>query len=343
MKLTRRSLLTASAGGVGAALAGCVSGPGDSSDDGGDSTGISSAYTALFALSDWVENVTGGEVAVQRSVSVGQSGHGWEPPSDLPLDVAESDAFVYVDSPEFGWAQNVASQVEAEGVSLVDVLDGLGSGDLLDWNNEGGHHDHGADNHEEGSHDGGNEATEFHDPHVWVDPVLARDMVEYVAEQLGEIDPSNEEFYRENAQEYVDRLEGVHQQFRDLTEEASRDVAVFAGHVSYQYVESRYGFRIHSPQGISPNAQPSQDDIAETIELVEDENIDTILYDPFVTTDDSPPPLAQRILDSTDATDARPVSPLSGTTEEWLDDGWGWVEQMEEMNIPSFRAALGAD
>lgn len=390
MNVTRRSVLKASGVSIAAGLAGCVGDPRDDAADEAGGTSLSTGYAAFFALSDWVETVAGDEVAVDSAVSVGEAGHGWEPPSDLPLDVADSDLFIYLDSPEFSWAQNIAAQVEDEGVTVVDVMNAIDSDHLLDWDHDHNHgHDHGhgdehgddhehddgheddhgedhehddghgddhgddhehdddhGDDHEHGDdhgddHDDGH--TEFHDPHVWVDPVHAQDMVAYIAEELGALDPDNADYYQNNAEEYIDQLEAVDLQLQELIEEAEHDVAVFAGHDSFRYLEERYGFTLHSPQGVSPDAEPSQDEIAETIELVEDNDIEIILYDTFETADNSPPPLAQRILDSTPATEARPLSPAEGTTAEWQQDGWGWVDQMEELNIPSLRAALGAE
>lgn len=344
MSLTRRSLIQAGGTGVLAGLAGCLSEPGDESAE--STGGPASGYTALFALQDWASHLTGENIAFEPVLSVGEAGHGWEPPSDLPLDVAESDMFLYIDSPEFSWAQNIASQVEEEGVTTIDAMSTLGQGQLLDFN-----HDHGHDGEHDSEHDGEHDGeegsntgsgSEFYDPHIWLDPVLAAEMVGHIADQLGEMDGENEQRYQERADEYADRIAEVDQQFQELTDQSSHDVAVFAGHDSFQYPEQRYGFEIHSPQGVSPNAEPSPNEIAETLELVENNGINTILYDPFETQDGSPPPLAQRLLEETAATDTAPLTALGGTTQEWADNDWGWVEQMEEINLPALRAALGA-
>jgi len=168
-------------------------------------------------------------------------------------------------------------------------------------------------------------------------------MVDWLADEFAGIDPDNREMYRENADEYNDRLDDIDDQLQQLVDESRLDLGIFAGHNSFQYVEERYGFRLHSPQSVTPDAEPSADDIAETIELVEDNDIDVILYDPLETADDGPPPLAQRILESTPASEALPLTSGDGTTAEWQDNGWGWVEQMAEINLPSLRAALGAE
>jgi len=341
MNVTRRSLLRAGGAGVAVAAAGCLSEPGDGS--GSDGSQQPSGYAAFFVLWDWANAVGGDAMSFQNTLSVGEAGHGWNPPSDLVLDVAETDAFVYLDSPEFAWAQDVAAQLAEEDVATVDVMSAVDPQQLLLI---GDSHDH---DHEEGDghdHEEGDEngsgGDVFVDPHVWIDPVIAGEMVGWLGEELADLDPEHAELYRENADAYVEALQAVDGQLRQLTEESRLDVAVFAGHDSFRYVARRYDFSIHSPQGVAPQADPSPDDIAETIELVEENGIDTILHDPLETPDGSPPPLAERILDSTDATEARPLTSGDGTTGEWRENDWGWIEQMEELNLPSLRAALDA-
>ncbi|ELY63323.1 metal ABC transporter substrate-binding protein [Natronobacterium gregoryi SP2] len=48
-------------------------------------------------------------------------------------------------------------------------------------------------------------------------------------------------------------------------------------------------------------------------------------------------------MENTDADEYAPVTPAEGTTAEWNERGWGWIEQMEEVTIPSLRQALGAE
>ena len=344
MNLTRRRLLGAGGVGFATAVAGCLSEPGEGGESGNG--GLSSGYAAFFVLYDWTETVAGDGMDVENVLTVGEAGHGWNPPSDLVLDVAESDVFVYLDTPEFSWAQDIAAQLEEEdGVTAIDLLEAVDPSDRLAWED----HDHDdEENHEEGDNhdhqeDDDGPGDEFQDPHVWIDPILAGEMVEVLGDQLAELDPDNADQYRENASVYVDRLDDIDQQLRELSDAARVDVGIFAGHDSFRYVEDRYGFELHSPQGVSPSAEPSPDDIAETIDLVEDNDIDTILYDPLETDGGGPPPLAERILDSTDASEARPLSSGDGTTAEWNDEGWGWIEQMTELNLPSLRAALDAE
>ncbi|WP_290813431.1 metal ABC transporter substrate-binding protein, partial [Halovivax sp.] len=176
-----------------------------------------------------------------------------------------------------------------------------------------------------------------YDPHVWVDPVRAKQVVENIAGGLAEVDPDNEDTFEENAAAYAERLDALDERFRELVDDAERRVGVIAGHDSFQYLEDRYGFELHSPTGVSPDQSPSTNDIADTIDFVNEEGIEVILYDYF-----EAPDLAETIVENSDATEVAAVSPTEGTTEEWNDEGWGYVEQMEEINVPAFEKALGS-
>lgn len=457
MTLSRRSYLASLGVAATGATAGCLSGAGLGDEPDG--------YGAFFALQDFTQQVVGEGLHIDSPVETGEMGHGWSPDGDLVRDVASGDLFVYIDTPEFAWAQDVADGLERdyEHIAVIDAMAAV-TGDLLPfdvepvpdpddigevpfrdvdlefdhydyrtdevlgyWHPTGDPHWHGgipavevegtvpvgivledtdgnviplgsdeqyqidarvvdgadqsvvaidsAGDHvqfhgeatgsteiviqiREGDEivyetendpltvnvmediDGG--ADEFHDPHAWVDPVLAQDMVWAIADGLETVYPDRAASIESNAAAYVDRLETVDQEFQELTDNAKRDVAVFVGHDSFQYIEHRYGFELKTPVGISPDASESFGDIADLVELIDEENIDTILYDPF----ESPNPMeelpdeAAVILDESPASNAEPLTPISGTTGEWADRGWGYVEQMREINIPSLRMAL---
>ncbi|NUB91905.1 zinc ABC transporter substrate-binding protein [Haloterrigena sp. SYSU A121-1] len=426
MNRTRRSLLGAGGSLLAAsAFAGCL----DDLDLA--EREYDTGYAALFSLWDWAEQVSGETMAFENPVGTGESGHGWSPPGDLTRDIADAGVFVYLDTPEFAWAQDIASTLEADYDDVI-VVDGFAGLDdqLLEWDHEtgsGGHdHENDTETHEDGEHDhedeehshedghehedenhseddghehedenhseddghehedenhseddghehedenhseddGHEHEDENHseddghehgddghdhdhdrssfDPHAWLDPVLAQDILENIVDGLVEAHPDEEETFRANADEYVDVLEDVDQQFEALIEDADRRTAVFAGHDSFTYLEDRYGFELHTPVGVSPNEEPSQSEISETIDHIDENGIDTILYDAFDAPEGQHPPLVGTLLDGSDATDAMPLATASGTLASWEEQGWGYREQMEEINIPAFREALDA-
>ncbi|OLZ41187.1 ABC transporter substrate-binding protein [Natrinema saccharevitans] len=341
MKLTRRALVKAGAGTVATgAIAGCL----DDIDPA--SAEIDAGYAAFFTLWDWAERVSGDAIDFENPVGTGEAGHGWQPSGDLTRNVADTGAFVYLDTPEFSWAQDLAATLESDydTVAVIDGLEGL-EDRLLGWGHEvdtGGHE--GNDHDENGSddHDGHDHDETDYDPHVWLDPVIAGEIVDTIATGLADADPDNADTYEENAAAYVDDLESLDERLQDLFESADRRTAVFAGHDSFTYLQDRYGFELHTPVGVSPQESPSSGEISETISLIDDEGIETVLYDPFEAPDDEYPQLVETLLRDSNATDAMPLSHLSGTLSTWEEEGWGYREQMEEINLPALREVLDA-
>ena len=460
MNYTRRSVLKS---GLGAAAigtsAGCL---------GDATTGNARGYASFFALWDWAQQVGGDRFPFENPVDTGRMGHGWSPDGDLVRDIAGTECFLYLDTPEFSWAQDVAAELERDydDVRVIDAMEGLEpylipfdadpmpepdygpeyapedllfeEFDIYDrrsneqlgyWHVE---HWHGgvpdvavdaavpigivledeqgrvvplgddepyrvdarlADGADDGVveiesrgdrvvfhgrsvgrtevvfeiyHEGAvvydtdeepagvdvvestagesDGAREFHDPHVWTDPVLAIRTVERIAAELGEIDPEHADEYADNAAAYVERLREIDSQFEALVDDADRKVAVHAGHDSFQYLEQRYGFELQTPVGVTADAAESFDDVSRLIDTIEEHSIDTVLYDPFEAhdPDEDLPQMVEVIFEHTDVEEALPLTPAEGTTSDWQENGWGWVEQMEEINLPSLRAALGA-
>lgn len=178
---------------------------------------------------------------------------------------------------------------------------------------------------------------ELLDPHAWVDPIRAQQMVDTIAVGVANADPDNAETYFDNADGYIDELQALHERFESELANRERDVVILAGHDSFQYLARRYDFEIFTPSGVSPDSSPSSSDIAETLDVIDEYEIDVVLTDIFEADD-----LAQTIVENSTATDIVEVTPAEGTTHEWDDDSWGYIEQMEEINLPAFKEALGA-
>ena len=342
MNTTRRNILSGSGVIALGALAGCLGNDteGDSiDDDGGEATDARSGYAAFFTLTDWTRNVTGDYMDIINPVPVGDIGHGWQPTADLQTEMAVADVFVYLDSAEFRWAQDAVASFESEGADVVtvDALDGI---DLLEFDDD----DHDDDDHDDEEADGDDHDDEDdhddhdhgeYDPHMWLDPVRAQTSVETIADGLIEADPEHADAYADNAEAYSAELQALHDEFESTLTDRRNDVLVFAGHDSFQYLATRYGFDVHSPQGVSPQDEPSTADIIETIELVNDRGIDFVAYD-YLEADT----LAQQIVAESNAQEIVAMSTAEGTTREWNDDSWGYIEQMREINLVALEAAL---
>lgn len=438
-------------------LSGCIEGPG------GNDIREGTGYGAFFTLSDWGNRVGGDHFEFEDPVEIGEIGHGWDPDFDVIGEAATRELFLYLDTPEFAWAQNVAATLEEdhEDVTVLDLLSSLPSHELLTFaetREVGGTPDPDLDPdtfelgafdivdpqagdidawwHENHWHGGlpdvplgedrrlsvhvtdrdgripplgedepfhieislaagapedvfeasvegdairltgvelGQSLLEFelyagdqlvfetsadplmvnvvdpaeidvdvfHDPHTWVDPHLAGQMVEEIADTLADMDPDHAEDYAANAEAYISEIEAVEDQITQLVDEADHNHVVFAGHHSFGYVANRYNIQFHTPVGVSPDAEVTHEDVSGLIRVINDYDLDTVLYDPFEAPDpdEELPPMVDVLIEETGVS-AEPLSAVEGTTPQWRDAGYGWLEQWTEINLPALEAAL---
>jgi zinc transport system substrate-binding protein len=326
MRPTRREFVGGAAA-LAAGSAGCL---GDGAGEGQDDA----AYAAFFTLEAFAGAVAGDVLTVENPIPVGELGHHYEVSTQAQLDVARSRAFVYVDLEGFQrWAVDTAANLRTDhpAVALVDAVADV---DLLDAGGEG--HREADGDEEEHDGDGGHDHGDV-DPHFWLDPARAATCVETVRDGLAAADADNEDAYESNAADYLERLSALDEAFREGLADRERATVVVASHNSFRYLAERYDFEVRSPVGVSPNAEPSSAEIREAVDLVDELEIDTVLYDAFES-----PDLAETVVADSSAEEAVPLSPVAGTTEAWHERGWGYVEQMNEINLPALEAALKA-
>ena len=123
------------------------------------------------------------------------------------------------------WSERVAFAAgnrEMNVVSLSDGMELLGSTGHPDRRDDSGH-----------AHRGAN-------PHVWLDPVYAMQMVERVASALSQADPAGAPIYRKNARAYSLELESLDEMIRDTVSGFARRRYV-AFHPAWAYFSKRYG------------------------------------------------------------------------------------------------------
>ena len=193
--------------------------------------------------------------------------------------------------------------------------------------------EHGAETHDGGhGHDHGAE-----DPHVWLDPVRLKQAVTNVQNGLVDIDSDNADSYATNADDYRARLDQLDRSFADTLGDADSDVVFVAGHNAFNYLESRYGFRVETLTNISPDDRPTPEDIEQAQSLIEEHDLQYVLADPLENQT-----AANQLVEQTDATEKLPLTAVAGQTQDWADKGWGYIDVMENINLATLQQALDA-
>lgn len=238
-------------------LAALVAGCGDAASEGGETSGSGGGGTTggsgekvqvtatLTVIGSLVQEVGGDRVEVTSILSPGAAPHTFRPsPSDAEL-VSESRV------------------VFANGLGVDNWLGGL-----ID---DSGNQDLTSVKLSEGF-----EPIKSN-PHLWLVVPNAKRYVEEIRDTLVEVDPEGAGEYRANAEEYLAELDELDSYIREQTETIPQERRRLITHRNpLPYFAEEYGYEVVGVVQPNPNAQPSNQRVAELVGTVENEEIPAV-------------------------------------------------------------------
>lgn len=265
---------------------------------------------SFYPLYEFARNVGGERAAVTTFIPVGVEPHDWDPsPRDIQ-NLGNVDVFVYNGAGFEPWVDRVLTSGILANAIVVEATRNI---ELV----EEDHDDHG------------------HgpvDPHVWLDPILAKHQVALIKSALIEADPVNSQYYEENAEKYMVKLDALDAKIRAKLSNCERDTFV-SFHQAFGYFAQRYGLHEVSLGGISPEIEVSPAEIRDLIDFVRANNIKVIYAEELVD-----PRLAE-VLASEVGARVMILSPIEGLTEEEAREGMTYIEKMEQ-NLQNLKVGL---
>jgi len=135
---------------------------------------------------------------------------------------------------------------------------------------EDDHDDHGHDDHDGHAHG------EF-DPHIWLDPINAKAMLNEMAEHLIENDPKNEAKYKSNLAKALQEIDKL---TIDVMTDLSSSVASIVFHDAYQYFEKRFNVNILGAFTVNTDVMPGAEQLAEIREIIEHDKVACVFSEP---------------------------------------------------------------
>ena len=150
-------------------------------------------------------------------------------------------------------------------------------GDEHDEHEEhGDEHDEHGDEHDEHAHHDGHNHGEF-DIHFWLDPEIAKTIVQIAAKEMSEIDPANASKYEANAAKALNELD---QLINDTRGKINKDATYVVFHDAYQYFEQRFGIEVIGALTVNPEVLPGAKQLAEIREVIEHEGVNCLFSEP---------------------------------------------------------------
>ncbi|MDQ3095855.1 MAG: metal ABC transporter substrate-binding protein [Actinomycetota bacterium] len=226
-------------------LAGC------SALGGGDDSGSRPQVVAAFYPYAYVaERVAGENATVTNLTAPGLEPHDLELTPRQVADISEADLLVYEEG--FQPAVDEAVDQSAEGTTL-DVTDVV---PLQDTGVPA-------------------EADLSGDPHLWQDPTLLMPIAEQVRDDLLELNPDNAAAYKANAKSLVADLTKLDTDITAGLADCQRTEFV-TSHAAFGYLANRYDLTMVPIAGLSPDIEPSPEQVAEVQDYIESAGITTV-------------------------------------------------------------------
>lgn len=173
-----------------------------------------------------------------------------------------------------------------------------------------------------------------YDPHIWLDPILVKNISQTISNAFIKLDPNNADFYKQNTQNFLlqlDELDSVIK--KSLSNCELKDFISF--HQAFQYFANRYGLTQHTiHESISPESEILPQQIIKIIKLAKDHNIDTIYSEELVD-----PKLSQVLASEIPNGKVLLLSPVEGLNREELANNVGYIDKMY-MNLENLKQGL---
>jgi zinc transport system substrate-binding protein len=171
------------------------------------------------------------------------------------------------------------------------------------------------------------------DPHVWLDPLLAKKQVENIRDGLIMIDPNHKDIYVNNSNNFLNELDNLDEKIRtDLESCKKKDFITF--HNSFSYFAKQYGLNQHSISNTDPESEVTPARLIEIINIAKTLGLQVIyseeLVDPRQAT-----VIAQEVPDGK----VLVLSPIEGLSENEQKAGLGYIDKMND-NINNLMVGL---
>lgn len=221
----------------------------DGGDSGGDGTIRVVASTNVYG--NILETVGGEYVSVESIINrPSQDPHSYEATARDKLAVSEASVVVLNGG---GYDSFMETLVKEESVASENVLNAVQISGL----EEESHADEDHAEEETGGDHAGHSHGAFNE-HVWYDPEAMGLLAEAAAERLAELDPENEQVFRDNAADFSAGIQELEQRLEGLRDQASgRDVAMTEPVPAYLLEDA--GLHNVTPDDFTESVEEGQD------------------------------------------------------------------------------------
>ena len=276
---------------------------------GGGSSGKPIALTSFYPLYYFTAQIAGDRLTVRNLVPTGAEPHDWEPKSKDIADISNAAILVYNGAGFEHWTAKTLQAAKSS--KRVDIVATEGLTLLAPPSAE--------------------EAKEFpNDPHVWLDPTLAKEVARKIAVGLIKADPAGQATYEQNLAALLAKFDDLDTQFTNGLRSCERREMI-TSHAAFGYLARRYGLEQIAVEGLAPDAEPTPARLAAVTKIARERKATTIFFETLVS-----PKVAETVAKEIGA-QTLVLDPLEGVQDEAQQNYFTVMGQ----NLANLRTALG--
>jgi zinc transport system substrate-binding protein len=232
---------------------------------------------SFYPLYDFARTLGGSEFEVRCLVPEGEDPHGIEASPAAAKLVADANLVLTLGLGFDTWVERLAKS--DKNTRLVSLNEGIQthkpSAVLLEEFGEAEASEHSGRDHD---HDHGAEEI---DPHVWLDPVAAKELVKHIARELVSLAPQHQALVQQRADALLGELDALDKDFATAVAGfKSKDVVTF--HSAFSYLFARYGLHERAVIQLFPGDEPSAAYLRKLVDLSRKVGVKTIFAEPDV-------------------------------------------------------------
>lgn len=265
---------------------------------------VASFYPLFFMA----QQIGGDKAEVVNIVPAGAEPHDYEPTAQDMMRLENSRLIILNGGGLEAWSNNLEQNIDPKKTVIIVAGKDLVSQSLTD-----------------------NGQTRL-DPHIWLDPPLAKKMLANILKGFIQADPANQIYYQANAAALQARLTSLDTSYRQgLSHCQKKDI--ITSHAAFGYLATTYGLTQIPIAGLSPDAEPSPQQLANIIKFSKLNQVKYIFFESLTS-----PKLAQTIASELGA-QTLVLNPLEGLTDQELAQGENYLSIMQA-NLKNLEIAL---
>ena len=201
------------------------------------------------------------DVKIEMLLKPGSEVHDFEPtPQDI-IKIKNSKVFIYVGGESDEWVNEILKDVDSSKTRIIKLLD------LVETLNE--EVVEGMEADEEGEID----------EHIWTNPVNVKKMTQELTKEMIELDEVNKNEYVKNMNYYVNELNKINSEIKDVVKNGKRKELIFGDRFPFRYFANEYGLTYYAAfPGCSEASEASAKTISFLVKKIEEDKVPVILY-----------------------------------------------------------------